>query len=77
MKKCRPLEPVNGKNWLSPVILATWEARTEGWHEVEGLTPPGGLDSVAALWPPCLGKVYRGGQTPMKRRGHVASSTSQ
>ena len=24
------------ENWLSPVIQATWEARTEGWLEKEG-----------------------------------------
>ena len=51
------------ENWLSPVIQATLEARTNGWHGVERLIiiPSGGIDFVAAIWPPCLGKVIRGG----------------
>ena len=61
------------ENWLSPVIQATWEARTVGWLEVEWLLPPDKSDSVTALGPPCLGKGYRGGLTPMKRRGQAAS----
>ena len=36
-----------------------------------GLTPDD-RDSVAALCPPCLGKVNGGGWSPMKRRGQVA-----
>ena len=37
-------------------------------HEVERLIPPERRDSVTAVWPPCLGKVNQGGQTPMARR---------
>ena len=44
--------PGRRENWLSPVIQTTWEARTEGWLELE-------RDSVAAVWPPCLGEVNR------------------
>ena len=40
------------ENCLSPVIQATWEARTVGWLEVEWLLPSDKSDSVAALWPP-------------------------
>ena len=35
------------ENGLSPVIQATWEARTEGWLEVKWLPPPGEW----ILWP--------------------------
>ena len=27
------------ENWLSPAIQATWEARTEGWLEVQRPLP--------------------------------------
>ena len=57
------------ENWLSSVIQATWEARPVGWLAVERQIPSGGVDSVAALWPSCCGKVNRGGQAPMTRRG--------
>ena len=46
---------ISRENWLSPVIQATWEARTRGWLEVERLLPSAYRDSVAALWPPYLG----------------------
>ena len=49
------------KNWLSPVIQATWEARTVGWLVVEWLLPPDRSDAVAALRPPCSGRCNRGG----------------
>ena len=67
------------ENWLSHVIQATWEARTMGWLEVERLLPSADGDSVAALpvWPPYLGKVYRGGMTPMTREGQAAPGISR
>ena len=55
------------ENWLSPVIQATWEARTVGWLEKEELLPPGRGNSVAALRHPCDRKVNRGGKATMTR----------
>ena len=47
-------ELVSRENWLSPVIQATWDARTLGWLWKEGSLLPGRSISVAALWPTCL-----------------------
>ena len=44
------------ENWLSPVIQATWEARTVEWLENEGSLRPGRMISEAALWPTGLGR---------------------
>ena len=44
---------ISRENWLSPLIRATWEARTVRWREVEGLR---------------LGTVHRGGQARDERR---------
>ena len=41
------LQPGTRDKWLSPVIQAIWEARTEGWLDVEWLLPP--ADWI--LWP--------------------------
>ena len=65
------------ENWLSPVIQTTWEARTVGWQEEDRLIPTGGLDSGAVLWPPCLGKVFRGGQTPITREEFRLQAATQ
>ena len=40
---------ISQENWLSPVIQATWEARTVGWLEVEKLLPPDRRTSVSAI----------------------------
>ena len=50
------LKVLSRENWLSPVIQATWEARSVGWLEKEGSQRPGRMISVAALWPTCLGR---------------------
>ena len=57
---------ISRENWLSPVIQATWEARSVGWLEKEGSQRPGRMISVAALWPTCFGEANRGGQAPVK-----------
>ena len=57
------------ENWLSPVIQATWEARTVGWLEKEGSLLPDRIISVAALWPTCFGRSNRGGQASVKKEG--------
>ena len=44
------------ENWLSPIIQATWEARTVGWLEKEGFIHTDRMISVAALWPTCFGR---------------------
>ena len=50
------------ENWLSPVIQATWEARTVGCGTVEDFCYTGGWVSVAAVWLPSFEAVHRGGQ---------------
>ena len=52
---------ISRENWLSPLIRATWEARTVRWREVEGLR---------------LGTVHRGGQAPVTRGGQVVTCCS-
>ena len=59
---------ISRENWLSLVIQATWEARTEGWLEVEYFCYTGGWVSVAAEWLPSFGAVHRGGQTSYDER---------
>ena len=45
------------ENWLSPVIQATWEARTVGWLEKEG-----SLYALieSHLWPPYGQPAWKG-----------------
>ena len=56
------------ENWLSPVIQATWEARTVGCGTVEDFCYTGGWVSVAAVRLPSFEAVHRGGQPSYDER---------
>ena len=55
---------------------STWEARAVRWLEAKRSLPPGGMNSVAAIWPAGWGWVTRGGQAPMRRGGLIAPVVS-
>ena len=55
----------------SPVIQATWEARTMEWLEKEEPLPPDRRTSVDGLRLPGEGKFNQGGKAPMMKVGQV------